>query len=105
RQICADLGSSRILFVNDSLQIKLDDRALFYNRWKDLLAATLHKQNPNKDTDELIQILNEWNGRASVDSAAFPLIETFRTTLSRAIINRYIATATHGESLPLGRLD
>jgi penicillin amidase len=64
----------------DMLRIQLDDRALFLQRWHDLLlqlldadAIALHPRRA-----EFRSVLLTWNGRASIDSAAYRLVRGFR---------------------------
>jgi len=70
----------------DMLGIQLDDRALFLQRWHDLLLQLLDAdavtQHPGRA--DFRNVLLTWNGRASVDSAAYRLVREFheRTELS-----------------------
>jgi penicillin amidase len=81
RQIRADLLSlTTPATPADMLRIQLDDRALFLQRWHDLLlqlldadAMALHPRRA-----EFRTVLLTWNGRASVDSAAYRLVRGFR---------------------------
>ena len=64
----------------DMLRIQLDDRALFLQRWHDLLlqlldadAIALHPRRA-----DFRSVLLNWNGRASIDSAAYRLVRGFR---------------------------
>jgi len=64
----------------DMLRIQLDDRALYLQRWHDLLLQLLDAdaiaQHPGRA--DFRQVLLTWNGRASVDSAAYRLARSFR---------------------------
>jgi penicillin G amidase len=81
RQIRDDLLSlTTAATPADMLRIQLDDRALFLQRWHDLLLQLLdadviagHPRRANFRT-----VLLTWNGRASVDSAAYRLVRAFR---------------------------
>src|SRR6202042_355477 len=81
RQIRDDLLSlTTPATAADMLRIQLDDRALFLQRWHDLLlqlldadAIALHPRRA-----EFRSVLLTWNGRASIDSAAYRLGRGFR---------------------------
>jgi penicillin amidase len=73
----------------DMLRIQLDDRALFLQRWHDLLlqlldadAIALHPRRADFRT-----VLLTWNGHASVDSAAYRLVRGFRDRTERSVWN------------------
>jgi penicillin amidase len=81
RQIRDDLLSlTTPATAADMLRIQLDDRALFLQRWHDLLLQLLDAdaiaQHPGRA--EFRNVLLTWNGRASVDSAAYRLARSFR---------------------------
>jgi len=59
------------------LALQLDDRALFLERWNVLLRQTVAPMSAArwKDIDD---VAATWNGRASVDSAAYRLARAFR---------------------------
>lgn len=63
--------------------ILLDDRALFLERWRQLLLAVLTPPTVQADPrrGELRQLLEEWDGRASVDAAAYRALRAFRILL------------------------
>ncbi len=74
----------------DMLRIQLDDRALFLQRWHDLLlqlldadATALHPRRA-----EFRTVLLTWNGRASIDSAAYRLVRGFRDRTELSAWNR-----------------
>jgi len=65
----------------DMLALQLDDRALFLERWRglllDLLTPAALAAEPRRI--ELRRLVAEdWSGRASVDSAGFRMVRTFR---------------------------
>jgi penicillin amidase len=73
----------------DMLGIQLDDRALFLQRWHDLLLQLLDAdaiaQHPGRA--DFRTVLLTWNGRASVDSAAYRLVRGFRDRSERSAWN------------------
>ena len=62
------------------LAIQLDDRALFLERWRDLLLELLTRSAVAADPrrEELRALVEAWGGRAAVDSAGFRMVRTFR---------------------------
>lgn len=71
----------------DLLGIALDDRGLFLARWRELLLSVLTPaacaEKPARA--ELRKFVENWGGRASVDSVGYHAIRTFRTGLDRRI--------------------
>ncbi|MBL8300319.1 MAG: penicillin acylase family protein [Rhodanobacteraceae bacterium] len=76
----------------DLLAIQLDDRALFLQRWQQLLAATLAANN-DADLAELRQRSVRWSGRASVDAADYALVREFRQNTIKATLAPFAALA------------
>ena len=68
----------------DLLAIQLDDRALFLDRWHKFLLAILTDEAvaKNQAFGELRDAVRQWNGRASIDSAAYRLVKNFRAHLA-----------------------
>ena len=67
--------------VADMLKLQLDDRALFFERWRTLLLETLTPDavagRPLRgEFRELVE--KDWSGKASVDSVGFRLVRSFR---------------------------
>ena len=64
----------------DFLNLQLDDRALFLERWRELLLATLTPEAVRADPrrDELRRRVTDWGGRATVDSVGYRAVRTFR---------------------------
>lgn len=81
RQIRDGLLAKEKVTPRDMLAIQLDDRAIFLERWRKLLLDTLTPQAVAADPrrKELRRIVEtNWTGRASVDSAAYRLVRSFR---------------------------
>ncbi|HRD49383.1 MAG TPA: penicillin acylase family protein [Candidatus Contendobacter sp.] len=64
----------------DLLALQLDDRALFLERWRELLLATLTPEAVRTDPGraEMRRFVAGWGGRAAVDSVGYRLVRTFR---------------------------
>jgi penicillin amidase len=64
----------------DFLNLQLDDRALFLERWRELLLATLTPEaaQANSRWGELRRYVADWGGRAAVDSVGYRAVRTFR---------------------------
>lgn len=64
----------------DLLAIQLDDRALFLERWQKLFLRVLTDEAIAEKSGraDLREAVHQWNGRASVDSAAFRLVRAWR---------------------------
>jgi penicillin amidase len=88
RQIRDDLMKLERATPRDLLAIQLDDRALFLERWRGLLLATLSpaaiQGHPGRG--ELRRLVEaSWTGRASVDSAAYREVRAFRLFLEDSV--------------------
>jgi penicillin amidase len=81
RQIRDDLLHLERATPRDLLAIQLDDRALFLERWRRLLLATLTPDALHQDPrrGELRRaVATTWTGHASIDSAAYRIVRDFR---------------------------
>jgi penicillin amidase len=81
RQIRDDLAAiTTPAAPRDLLAIQLDDRALFLERWQRLLLATLTPEAfaAKKGRAELRRFVEQWNGRAAVDSVSYHLVRRWR---------------------------
>jgi penicillin amidase len=83
----------------DLLRVQLDNRALFLARWQALLLRTLTPEAVAADPrrGELRDLTARWGGRATVDSAGYRLVRTFRILLARKVFDPITA--------PMRRLD
>jgi penicillin amidase len=84
RQIRDDLMKLERATPADLLAVQLDDRALFLERWRDLLLKTLSPAAVKGHTrrGELRRLVETgWTGRASVDSAGYRAVRSFRAFL------------------------
>lgn len=73
----------------DLLAIQLDDRALFLERWRDWMLA-------NVDGELRATIEQDWNGRASIDSAGYRLVRAFRLYMADAVLGPIDRAAGEG---------
>jgi len=90
RQIRDGLFASEQISEADLLAIQLDDRALFLQRWFDLLKRVLaNRQDPR--TQKLNEALADWQGRANVDSRAYRLVREFRLRVHRRFLQLFEA--------------
>ncbi|NOT45114.1 MAG: penicillin acylase family protein [Acidobacteria bacterium] len=74
----------------DMLSIQLDARAVFLDRWHDLLVHTLDDEAIAAGTRrrELRDLVTgQWTGNASPDSAAYRLVRTFRDEVSAMVFD------------------
>ena len=62
------------------LAIQLDDRAIFLQRWRKLLLNTLDEAalTASPQRQPLYDLVQNWNGRASVDAVGYRLVRAFR---------------------------
>jgi penicillin amidase len=97
RDALLELGQATEL---DLLELQLDDRALFLERWRTLMLETLTADavaaDPRRaDLKRLVQ--EGWNGRAAVDSAAFRMVRAFRLFLLEQVIGALTATCEEAD--------
>ena len=76
----------------DMLDIQLEDRALFLERWRTLLLESLAGQTGARaQFRDLVE--SRWTGRASPDSVAYRLVKEFRTLFVDRVMASLIAPA------------
>lgn len=77
----------------DLLSIQLDDRALFLGRWKKQLIDTLSPDRVagNPARTRLLESVQTWEGRASVDSASYPVVRAYRLAVARRVLDPLFA--------------
>jgi penicillin G amidase len=91
RQIRDDLRAHDRFTVDDMLKIQLDDRALFLERWKDLMALELNRAPPTPQHAALLKALDAWNGRASTDSVAYRVVRAWRDDVIDSVLDGFAA--------------
>jgi penicillin amidase len=89
RQVRDDLMARDRSTPHDSLQIQLDDRALFLGRWRAFLLEHVGDgaRSGAPQRREFRRLVERgWDGRASPSSAGYLLVENFRFELARLVI-------------------
>lgn len=88
KQIRDDLFTIDKANEKDMLLVQLDDRALFLQRWHDLALRALTPEvvagNPNRA--EFRRLVEDWKGRASVDSVGYRLVRAFRDRMRDEVL-------------------
>lgn len=99
QQIRDDLMALDTVDEQDMLDVQLDDRAAFHERWRDLLLVVLDDDAvaANKRRAAMRQYVEAWDGRASIDAIGFRLIREFRLELLAQVLDTLTA--------PLARAD
>ena len=71
----------------EMLAIQLDEQALYMQHWRDLLVSVLTPEATAASARraELRRHLEDWSGRASVDSVSYRMVRAFDTVLTRLI--------------------
>jgi len=91
----------------DLLAVQLDDRAVMLERWQKLLLATLTPDAvvARKDRGELRRVVAQWDGHASVDSAAYTLVRRWRDAVAARVLGPvFEPCADQDESFDFHRL-
>lgn len=80
RQIRDALAAVERPRIEDMLAIQLDDRALLLQEWRDVLLEALSAEAaaPYPWADELQAHLQQWDGRAGIDSVSYRVVREFR---------------------------
>jgi len=96
RQIRDDLrelvAAGRPATSTDLLGVMLDDRAVFITRWQELLAGALTDDAVARKgaRGKLRDAVRQWNGRASVDSAAYRIVRAFRYHVTSRALEPFV---------------
>ncbi len=93
RQVRDDLAQLKQATPKDFLEIQLDDRALFLDRWHRLELAVLSPESiaGHPERAEIKRLLETtWTGKASIDSVAYLAVKNFRSE----VIDQVFATIT-----------
>jgi penicillin amidase len=101
RQIRDDLTALERAGEQDMLNVQLDDRALFLERWRTLLLDTLSADTVAGDVrrGDLRRVVEQdWTGRASVDSVGFRMVRTFRLFLIEQVFGALTAVCKEADS-------
>lgn len=73
----------------DSLALQLDDRALFLERWRDLLLSVLSPDAVGADPrrQQLRVQVQNWSGHADVEAVGFRMVRAFRQMVAERVFN------------------
>ena len=91
RQIRDDLRARDHFAPADMLEIQLDDRALFLERWKDLLVLELNRAPKTALHGQLEKALGDWSGRASIESVAYRAVRAWRNEVVDTVLDGFAA--------------
>lgn len=89
RQIRDGLRERARFTPADMLAIQLDDRALLFERWKDLLRLELDRAPASPLHASLRHALADWDGHASVDSVAYRVVRAWRSEVVDAVLGGF----------------
>ncbi len=108
QQIRDDLLATEGATEADMLRIQLDDRAVFLQRWRDLLLEVLSpeavKDNPRRA--ELRRHVEDWGGRAAPESVGFRAVRRFRHYLIAQLSDVLITPCKQAEQdFSIAKLD
>jgi penicillin amidase len=93
-QIRDDLFALDVATPADFLEIQLDDRALFLERWRAFLLELLTPQALAADPrrEELRQLIDQdWSGRAVPESVGYRLVRAYRLFLAEQVFDAITA--------------
>jgi penicillin amidase len=99
RQVRDDLrqlvAAGQPVAPSDLLGVMLDDRAIFLTRWQEFLVSVLSDGAVAQKAArrELRDAVRGWNGRASVDSAAYLIVRGFRSHVARKTLEPFVEPA------------
>lgn len=89
RQIRDDLMTVERATEADLLEIQLDDRALFLERWQTQLLDVLQhlESRGGGPYSELRQLVSEWGGRAAVESVGYRMVRAYRLNVEMRVFD------------------
>jgi penicillin amidase len=93
RQIRDDLFAKEKFTPADLMDIQLDNRAVFLDRWQKLALATLDDATVGGDPRlrEARALITSWGGRAAVDSVGYRMVKAFRLAAADRVFAPLIA--------------
>lgn len=94
-QIREALGKLQGAGPEDLLAVQLDDRALFLERWYQLLLQTLTPEAiaEKELRGSMRQYVEKWEGRASVEAVSYPIVREFRQAVYSRVLQPLFARA------------
>lgn len=80
----------------DLLAVQLDDRAVFLERWQKFLLTVLNDEAVEMKSGraDLRDAVQQWNGRASIESAAYRLVRRWRLNVAARTFAPFFERAT-----------
>jgi penicillin amidase len=108
QQIRDDLLATEEATEADMLRIQLDDRAVFLERWQGLLLETLTSEAVAADSRRgaLKRQVENWGGRAAIDSVGFRAVRAFRRRLFAQLCDVLGSKCKeHDKNFSLGRYE
>lgn len=106
RQIRDNLFMQEQFTADDLFSIQLDYRAVFFTHWYALLIDILKRSEKTGAPEQLEQILQNWDGRAAVDSVAYRIVRSFRHAVIRSILTALtVDVRQHHPAFQLPRLN
>jgi len=80
--------------ARDMLDIQLEDKALFLERWRQVVLDSVDEQGTTAQMRAFRNLVDtRWTGRASPDSIGYRLVKEFRTTMVRTVMEQLTASA------------
>jgi penicillin amidase len=73
------------------LELQLDDRAMFLARWQSLLAEVLRHGSNVKQNEDLLGLVENWGGKASLDSVGYRAVREFRRFVATLVLGSITA--------------
>ncbi|WP_159016166.1 penicillin acylase family protein [Cognatiluteimonas profundi] len=92
RQIRDDLLAKNTFTERDLLAIQLDDRAVFLQRWWQLLQSTATSTR-SPALDALAEAASTWDGHASTDSVSYRVVRAWRLAVHARLLDGLTAPA------------
>ena len=89
RQILTGLLARERFTEEDLLGIQLDDRALLFDRWRQLMIDALGRRAQIPECPAVLAQVENWGGRAIPESVGYRLVRTFRAELIAAIYRTF----------------
>lgn len=73
----------------DMLDIQLDDRAVFLDPWRKRLLALLDNDTTGGQRGAIRSALDDWDGRASVDSVSYRIVRAWRNEVKDTVLDAF----------------
>jgi penicillin amidase len=88
--------------IDDMLRIQFDDRALYLERWRELMLDVLSSDASQVDPlrAELRSIVEGWDGRATVEAVGYRLVREFRRYLLFDVLGVLVKGCGHEKLEP-----